>query len=135
MEMNSVLQDNAVYAKEVEKLSSGELLVQAPVWTVGSARAPSELTEVPFSEVLNPPPECWSRALDELAPCPYDTKWENVVKKKKQRNIIIYCVYQMILYIIRILTLTFPLGKTAFTLVLRFTIHKPAGNVSAPMKY
>lgn len=63
MEMKPVLQENTVYAKAVEKRSSGELLFQAPVWTnlqkssvvVGSARAPSELTEVPFSKVLNLP--------------------------------------------------------------------------------
>lgn len=67
---------------------------------------------------------------------PYDTKWEKVVNKKKQRSIIIiYCVYQIILYIIKIVTLTFPLGKTTFTLVLRVTVHKPAGSVAAPMKY
>lgn len=53
--MKPVLQDNTAYAEEAETLSSGELLVQAPVWTVGSARVPSELTELPFSTVLNPP--------------------------------------------------------------------------------
>lgn len=90
--MNPVLQDNAVYAKEVEKMSSGELLVQAPVWTVGSARAPSELTEVPFSEVLNPPqnagPGPWM-SLPLVPMTPNGKMWS----RKRSRETSLFTVY------------------------------------------
>lgn len=89
------------------------------------------------------PPKCWSKVLDELASGLHSSPslWHQIGKCRQKKETekhhyyLLYTVYQIILYIIRILTLTFPVGKTAFTLVLRVTVHKPAGNVVAPMKY
>lgn len=96
MEMKAALHENTAYAEEVEKLSSLELLVQAPVWTnlqkssgsSGKCQGTFRAHWGTIQQGPEHPPKCWSRALDGLASGVHfsPSLWHQIGKRVEEKE-------------------------------------------------